>query len=300
MKNKILLFVLLSLLKGLAHLPFWMLYGISDVICFVLKHVMHYRKEVITNNLSRSFPEKSPEELATIASQYYRHLGDLVVEIIKMLHISDRQLEEHISVLHTDVIDRLASDGRPIILFLGHYGNWEWVQEISRHYERPSLSAEIYRPPKDPIADEIMNRIRARFNTLLIPQITAVRTLLRLNKEGKQFMVGFIADQRPNSLNLHHWTTFLNQDTAYVTGGEEIGIHLKAHFVYLDIEKPRRGHYVMTFHEMTVDENDHEEYPYSRLFLKLMEQTIRRAPAYWLWSHNRWEFDREGNVIQRK
>ncbi len=300
MKNKIILFVLLSLLRGIARMPFWMLYGISNVISFVLQHVIHYRREVITNNLRRSFPEKSQKERDKIVVQYYQHLGDCIVEIVKLLHISDKQLEEHIRVEGTDVIDRLASDGRSIIIFLGHYGNWEWVQEVTRHYDRPSLNAELYRPPKDPVADEIMNQIRARFDTMLIPQKTAVRTLLKLNKEGKQFLVGFIADQRPNSQNLHHWTTFLNQDTAYATGGEEIGTHLNAHFVYLDIEKPSRGHYIMTFQEMTVDENDRQENPYTRLFLQRMEQTIRRAPAYWLWSHNRWEFDREGNVIQRK
>ena len=92
----------------------------------------------------------------------------------------------------------------------------------------------------------------------------------------------------------------MNQDTAYATGGEEIGKHINAHFVFLDIEKPKRGQYVMTFNEMNVAPDDKSEFPYTKLFLQLLEERIRNKPEYWLWSHNRWEFDREGNVIHKK
>ena len=301
MKHKIILALSLGPLKLLARLPFRLLYGLSDGIAFLLEKVIRYRREVIVNNLRRSFPEKSACEIQQIVRRYYRHMGDLIVESVKLLHISDRQLEEHICVKQGELIERLAADGRSVIVFLGHYGNWEWVQEVTRHYSRPQLNAEIYRPIKDPVSNSIMSTIRSRFDTMLIPQKQAVRTLLRLNKEGRQFLVGFIADQRPNSKNLYHWTHFLNQDTAYATGGEEIGSHLNCHFVYLDVEKPSRGHYVMTFHEMKPSkEYEGQANPYTLLFLRLMEQTIRREPAYWLWSHNRWEFDREGNTIQKK
>ena len=301
MKKRIILGLSLGVLKLLARLPFCILYGLSNGIAFLLEKVIRYRREVIVNNLRRSFPEKSEQEIRQIAKRYYRHMSDLIVESIKLLHISNRQLEEHICVKQADLIERLAAEGRSIIVFLGHYGNWEWVQEVTRHYNRPQLNAEVYRPVKDPVNNSIMEAIRSRFDTMLIPQKHVVRTLLRLNNEGKQFLVGFIADQRPNSKNLHHWTWFLNQDTAYATGGEEIGTHLNCHFVYLDVEKPSRGHYVMTFHEMKPsDEFKDQQHPYTLQFLRLMEQTIRREPAYWLWSHNRWEFDREGNTIQKK
>ena len=136
--------------------------------------------------------------------------------------------------------------------------------------------------------ERVMLKIRSRFNTISIPQKRTVRTLLRMTREGRQWLIGFIADQRPNSGNPHHWTTFLGQDTAYVTGGEEIGRHTKAHFLYLDVEKTRRGHYRMTFHAIDPIQ-DGEPWPYTRGFMHMLEQTIRREPAYWLWSHKRWK-----------
>lgn len=292
--------LVLAALRLIACLPFRVLYLLSDITCFLLQYVIHYRKHVIFGNLQRSFPEKNKDEIKQIAHQFYHHLSDCIFETIKLLHISDKQLEQRIKVRGGDLIERLAEDGRSIIVFLGHYGNWEWVQEVTRHYRRPSLNAEIYRPVKDLAMNEVLKQIRARFATTPIPQKQAVRHLLQLNREGRQFLVGFVADQRPNSKNLYHWTSFLNQDTAYAAGGEEIGKHINAHFVFLNIEKPQRGHYVMTFQEIATDKDTTDEHPYTLQFFQLMEACIRKAPAYWLWSHNRWEFDRNGNTIHKK
>lgn len=297
--NRVHFYLLLSVLKVVAALPFRMLYLLSDFTYYLIRYVLRYRYKVIKGNLERSFPNKNDKEILSIMNAYYHHLADIIFETIKLLHISNKQLEEHILVNGGDMIERIAADGRPIIVFLGHYGNWEWVQEVTRHYQCPAINAEIYRPIHNPVMNELMKRIRARFPTTPIPQKQAIRQLLRMNREGQQFLVGFISDQRPNSKNLYHWTTFLNQDTAYATGGEEIGKHLNAHFVYLQVEKTRRGYYVMTFREMEGG-NLTGENQYTRLFLRLMEESICKAPEYWLWSHNRWEFDREGNTIYKK
>lgn len=282
------------LLRGVARLPFCVLYFLSDIIRFFVAHVVKYRKRVIMMNLRNSFPERSESELVGIMHGYYRHMCDLIVETVKLLHMSDRQLTEHIEVLNSGLVERLAQDGSPIVVFLGHYGNWEWVQEVTRHYSRPALNAEIYRPLKDKISDRMYHVIRSRFNTEQIPQHKAVRRLLQLKNEGKQFLVGFISDQRPNSDNLNHWTKFLNQDTAYAAGGEEIGRHVGAKYVYLEVRKPRRGHYRMTFNEI-IPTDPAEKYPYTLAFMHMLEETINREPQFWLWSHNRWKFKRNNN-----
>lgn len=144
--------------------------------------------------------------------------------------------------------------------------------------------------------DDLMLRIRSRFNTTLVTQQEAIRFLLRKYRSNEQFLVGFISDQRPNSQNLHNWTQFLHQDTAFAVGGEEIGKHVKAHYFFLHVEKPRRSHYVMTFQEVR-PEDDKTKFPYTLQYLRMMEANICKQPELWLWSHNRWKFDREGNAI---
>lgn|SRR5574344_2893576 len=297
MKKYIIKFIL-KVLMIIAHLNTNTLYIISNVLSIIVQYILRYRRSVIRKNLRNSFPNKDKAFYRKIEKRFYLHLCDCAVETLKLLHISDDELKKRILVKGSEFIETIASDGRPIITFLGHYGNWEWAQETTKYYQRPIISAEIYRKQHNPVVTGIMNTIRQHFNTVLIPQKQAVRTLLQWNKDRKQFLVGFISDQRPNSSNLKHWTKFLHQDTAIAIGGEEIGNRINAHFVYLDIEKPKRGQYIMTFKPMELTEKEKKEkYPYTNLCLKMMEYTISRAPEYWLWSHNRWKFKKEQTII---
>ena len=278
--------------RSLSCLPFRVLYVISDLIYVILCYVLRYRREVVEKNIRNSFPMKSEREIRDIRTGFYRHLADCIVETVKLLDVSDAEMRKRVEVNNAELIERMAEDGKSIILYLGHYGNWEWVQEISSRYSRPKVSAEIYRHAKNKVFNQLISRIRSRYSTVQIIQKKAVRTLLGFNRTDTQCMVGFISDQRPNSTNLNHWLTFLNQDTPVAVGGEEIGRHIGAHYAYLDIEKKSRGHYCLTFKEIKPDA-DATDYPITASFFRMFEQTIQRNPSYWLWSHDRWKFKRK-------
>lgn len=290
--DNIILKVSLLLLKAVAGLPLGALYALSDFMYLVVRYVIRYRRKIIRLNLYNAFPERGCRERRRIEAGYYRHLCDCIVEDVKLLHVSDSEMARRVKVNGAELVDDAVREGHSVIIFLGHYGNWEWVQEICRHYSLPDISAEIYRPAKNKVFNEILRRVRSRYPTVQIPQKKAVRQLLRYNSEGAHFVVGFISDQRPNSRNLNHWTDFLCQDTPYAAGGEDIGNHVGAIYLYLDIEKPLRGHYVFTFKPVTPCD-DGGQYPYTRAFLRMLEATIRRDPRYWLWSHNRWKYKRK-------
>lgn len=291
MKHRIAYHFYLLLLRLVALIPLRVLYVISDGLFLLLYHGIGYRRRTVADNLRLVFPEKSEEERSAIEKEFFRHLCDCMVETIKLLHLSDREIDRRVTVEGAELIEALAADGRSIIGYLGHYGNWEWMQAVTRHYRRPAHSGQIYRKLHSPSMDRVMLKIRSRFGAESILQEKTFRTLLSYKHQGKQMMVGFIADQRPNSDNLNHWTTFLGQDTAYSVGGEEIGRRIEAHYVYFDVEKRGRGRYHITFKELKPAKGD-SAYPYTQAYLEMMEATIRRAPAYWLWSHKRWRFGR--------
>ena len=276
--------IIMAALYTVSLLPLKVLYAVSSCLYPVVYHLWRYRRKTVRRNITCSFPEK----------EYYRHFCDCVVETIKLLHISDKELNRRVQLTNSELIKQHSSDGRPVVLYLGHYGNWEWAQAITRQYSRPAISGEIYRPMHSKVMEKVMRRLRSRFSTLLIPQKQAFRTLLRMKQEGKQYLVGFIADQRPNSKNLNHWTTFLHQDTAYSIGGEEIGKRINAHYFYLDVEKVSRGYYKMSFIPI-IPQRKNEAHPYTLQYMRMMEATITRAPQYWLWSHKRWRFPKSDN-----
>ena len=68
------------------------------------------------------------------------------------------------------------------------------------------------------------------------------------------------------------------------------------------MERPRRGHYICTFRKITDNIQALPENEITIRFFQQLEEDIRRAPAYYLWTHNRWkrtkeEFDRVYNLV---
>ncbi len=72
-------------------LPLRVLYVFSDFLYLILYYVISYRRKVVAENLRNSFPEKSDKELKAIEKKFYRHLADLMIEILKLTHMSREQ-----------------------------------------------------------------------------------------------------------------------------------------------------------------------------------------------------------------
>ena len=280
--------IIIGLLTSVAHLPLRVLYVFSDIAYLSIYYVVRYRRKTVRHNLEMVFGTADGKRIIAIEKKFYRHLCDCMVETVKLLHISDEEVDRRVDVTNGEYIDSIIRSGHSVVLFLGHYGNWEWVQAIIHHFREPLVGGQVYRPLRNKLMDRVMLKIRSRFRLECIPQKKTVRRLLEIERNGQKFVIGFISDQRPLGASLHHWTCFLGQDTPYVVGGETIGNHVDARFVYLDVEKTSRGHYRLTFCPVVPDPSDDGPDPYTREFMKMLEKTICREPAYWLWSHRRW------------
>lgn len=273
--------------KALSLLPWWLLYGLSSVLAFLANTFRLYRHKVVVDNLRMAFPEKSERERRRIARRFYRHLTDTLVETVKLLHVSDSSLRRKVEFVGWEQLDAQRDARQSVILYLGHYGNWELVPTIVWVIPDEFIKGQIYKRAHHPTGTMVMERIRSRFGAENIEQKQAFMRLVRQNREGKITCTGFIADQRPND-HYNNWTTFLGLPTAYVAGGEEIGHHINAAYYYIDIEEISRGRSRMTL-KPVIPAEDEPKHPMTVGYLRMLEQTIRRDPALWLWTHKRWE-----------
>lgn len=249
---------------------------------------MKYRIKVVHDNLALCFPEKSEEEIREISKKFYRHLCDIFVETAKLAHISDDEIERRVRIEGIDEMNKTLGSGKSIVLLLGHFGNWEWVTCAARKFVPGGVMCEIYHPLTDKAVDRLMLDLRSRFGTENIPMKHTLRRLLEIQRDGKNFACGFISDQRPFTDDLRHWTYFFDIDTPYVNGGEAIGSRLGAEFFYAEMcPDKKRGCYTLIFSRLDPID-DGEENPYTRAYWHKLEESIRRNPPYWLWSHNRW------------
>lgn len=282
------------LLRLLALLPLQALFVLSDLLAPFVYHIVRYRRKIVRKNLRNSFPEKSAKEIRHIEHRFYRHFCDYFFETVKLLHISDDEMRRRMKFIHAERIENTLNSGRSVIMMLGHYGNWEYISSISLwlHVTNTDLG-QIYRPLKNAWADRLFLKIRSRFGLANIPKNDTLRALLTTRAAGRVSGTGFIADQTPSPANIHHWATFLHQDTPILTGGETIAKKLDFAVMYFDVEKVKRGCYTATIREIAMNPRECPDYEVSDRYIALMEQTILRAPEYWLWSHNRWKYHRQ-------
>ncbi len=293
----------------LSLLPLRVHYIFSDVVLFpLLFHGLKYRRDLVQRNLRTSFPERSAAELREVERAFYHWLADYFVETLKLASISAAEMQKRMHFDNiADIVEQLeAEGGRNCFLYLGHFGNWEWVSSLPLGFGRPTAMAkgQIYHPLHSVVADGLFLRLRERFGVRCIAMKETLRVLMGFHRAGRTMMVGFISDQSPKFEAMHHWTTFLHRDTSFFTGAEKIGRKLDARFFYVEMTRPRRGYYRATLREIPMSEpTPAHPYPVTDAFAAAMEASIRRNPHLWLWTHNRWKRTREDwerRALERK
>lgn len=281
------------MLKGLAHLPMRGLYILSDLLAWLLHYVLRYRCSVVRDNLAKCFPDLEIKERKRIERDFYRNFSDSLVETIKLLHISDEEMRTRMVVENQEYADQLLKSGRSIVAYFSHCFNWEWAAALplwsGLDGEEKVRFGQVYRPLKNEWFDQLLLHIRSRFGNMNFPKHTVLRRLLMLRREGVASMVGFMSDQKPSHGDPTYVTIFLNRPTAMITGTETLARKLHDAAVYMDIYHLRRGYYKVVVKPMAEDVAAMEPMELTRMYTSMLQATIERDPALWLWSHKRWK-----------
>jgi KDO2-lipid IV(A) lauroyltransferase len=190
------------------------------------------------------------------------------------------------------LIDALMKEGHSCILMLiGHYANWEWCSAGGSFFEDAGVY-QVYRPLKNKAFDRLFIKLRTRFGSRGLEKRNTFRDMIKLKREGTRSVVAFLADQTPSRANFYYWTDFLNHDSVFLGGPERIAKKLNLPVVYADARKRGRGFYSVEFIQITKTPQATPEFWITEQYARLMEHSILRNPAYWLWTHKRWKYTR--------
>ena len=92
-----------------------------------MKNVARYRYSTVLINLSRSFPDRKYKDIDKIASDFYRHLGEIFAEAIWFGGSSYRRLHESgiVTVMNPEEINDYFLSAPSMTVLSTHCGNWE-------------------------------------------------------------------------------------------------------------------------------------------------------------------------------
>jgi KDO2-lipid IV(A) lauroyltransferase len=302
---KIVYYIFVVFCYLLSPLPLRLHYLIADIAYVLIYHVIRYRRRVVWQNLTSSFPEKDEAELRRIERRFYHFLCDYFVETLKLLSFSREELMRRMVFKGVEQIDEMMEQGRSCAVYLGHYGNWEWVSSLPFWVKSNGLCGQIYHPLENKDFDRFFLKLRQRMGAVSIPMNETLRKLMDYRAHQQPVVIGYISDQVPLWTNIHHWVDVLNHDTPVLTGAERIARKMNHAVFYMDVRRLRRGYYEVTVKLITRNPQESKEFELTDIYWRMLEETIREAPEYWLWSHNRWkrtreEFDRKFEVQNGK
>ena len=280
-------YIVYGFLYTISLLPFRVLYVISDFAWFLLYRVFKYRRDIILSNLAIAFPEKTQEDRNAIAREFYRNFTDTFIESIKMISISRKQILKR-SRCDFEYINELIDKGRNVHIMAGHQFNWEFANlTYAMNLKTPFVA--VYMPVANKIFNRIFYDIRKRYGTVLI---SAWEFSSKMHSVfSNQYILALAADQNPSNPSKGVWLNFFSRPAPFVTGPGKGAVKNNTAVVYVAFEKPKRGYYSFRIIPITENGASHTPEELTILYKNALEDTIRRNPSNYLWSHRRWRHE---------
>lgn len=274
-----------SIFYILSLLPFWVLHLISDAFYLIVYHLVGYRKKVVMNNLAIAFPLKTEKERDKIARQFYHNLIDTFIESTKMVSISRAVLHKRITANY-EVINDLYASGKNVQLHSGHFFNWEFANAaLGDKLTYPFVG--VYMPISNKVFNKLFYKMRSRFGTKLIASNNFRNGFSEF--KDKQYCLALVGDQNPGDLSKAFWIDFFGRKTPFIKGLELGAKTNNTAVVFCHFFPVKRGYYRAELKLLTKEAASMRDGEITMHFVRFMEESIRKSPANYLWSHRRWK-----------
>jgi KDO2-lipid IV(A) lauroyltransferase len=272
----------------LACLPFAFWYGVARLLAWIAGRI-DYRGQVVRPSLALAFPELDEPRLRQVARNFYHGYAQVFAETIKSARLTPDDLRGHVRFQGLEPLRATLAGGRPAIVLAAHQCNWEWLLlALCGALDYPVDAA--YKPLVNGWADRAMTALRSRFGARLVPAQQLLGDILQRRKLPR--VIAINADQEPVQSDNKHWLRFLNRDSAFYTGPEEIARATRYPVWFLSMRREERGQYVVEALPLWDAQEKLAPGEFTARYAALVEKQIRAAPADWPWSHKRWRLQR--------
>ncbi|MEJ0087548.1 MAG: lysophospholipid acyltransferase family protein [Pseudomonadota bacterium] len=273
-------------IRVFSRIPLALWYPIARFMAWCAWRVFPYRRHVVDANLKAAFPEWDEGTRERVIRDYYRGFADMLVEVMHSLRLTPCELQRRVTLVNPELVRDQVALGKPVLLVAAHQCNWEWMLlGLSTQLGIPVDAA--YKPLIDNWAEVEMRKLRGRFGARLIPAQELLGDIIR--QRGVPRAIAMVADQEPVSSERKQWLKFLNRDTAFFLGPEEITRTTRYAAFFLRLRRKARGRYEVEFVKLAEAGEQLPAGEFTARYARLVEEQIRAAPADWPWSHKRWK-----------
>ena len=146
----------------------------------------------------------------------------------------------------------------------------------------------VYMPLSNKVFDQLIYKFRTRFGTLLVPASEFKQNFHQYARN--RYALALVADQNPGNPGKAYWTNFFYKPAPFARGPEKGAKMNNTAVVYAHFYKVKRGYYQLEFELITTKPHDFADGELTKLLVKKVEDSVRKIPDNYLWSHRRWKY----------
>lgn len=280
-------YIVYGFLRLLSFIPLPLLYVLSDFVYVLLFYVIGYRRQVVMNNLTTAFPEKSEADRKKIMKAFYHNFCDTFIEMIKLFSWSEEEIKRRFKG-NIEVLNDWVGKEQSVQVVSGHYFNWE-IANLGLGALSNMPFVVVYMPLRNKAVDRVVYNLRIKTGTKLVAATNFQNQVREYMKQ--QYALILVGDQNPGNPAKAYWTNFFTKPAPFPKGPESGAKRNNTAVIYTDFYKVKRGYYEFKMELLTSTPNEFEEGALTRLIVDKIEASIRQRPANYLWSHRRWKHE---------
>lgn len=244
-------------------------------------------------NMARAMPEIPASERERIIRAMWDNLGRTFGEYPHLAAFKAFVPGGRIDVEGAEIADAARAKGKGILLFSGHFGNWELMPKPMR--DRGYTGGEVYRAANNPYVDAWLVKQRSThiFPDQLAKGTDGARKIVSILRAGNA--LGMLVDQKMND----GWPIpFFGRDAMTAAAPAQLAIKYGAPLVPAAIVRTKGAHFhVKVYPEIEVPNTGDRNADTRETLVRInrfLEDRIREKPENWLWLHRRWPKEAKG------
>ena len=246
------------------------------------------KKTIAKKNILIAFPDLNEKSINWMIDRMWKNIGRIFGEYIHINKFSVIDQKKKIVFTNKNNIEILNKNNKPIVFFSGHFANFELMAKCLQ--ELGFNIGAIYRPLNNIFLNPIMEFIRKKY-------ICPIQ--IEKGSNGTKKLIKHISTNNPLALMIDQRLSssirvpFFNQPATTTTTPAQLAIKYDALLVPVFLKRLEKTNFEFFIEEplMINRTNDYDKDIFNitqNMNIKI-EELIKRDPAHWLWSHDRWK-----------
>jgi len=285
--KKLEFWILIIFYKFLRYLPLRVSKIFAELLSIIIQYVFAYRRQLVYKNLKSAFPEKNEQEIKSIIRSVYRAFMQLWVELLNSWRLNNKYFSKNFRVYHWEVVENAIKEGRGLIVYSGHLGNFEWLA----YYLGTNLKNlyAIMKKVRNRYVNDFIVQIREDHGCHLIYSKGALKKSIRILREGNALLV--VGDQDAGKQGI--FVDYFGKPASTAAGAAILHIKTGAPVVLGVAIRRKMGQFDLFFERIpdypakTCDDNS--IYQFTQIQSSKLEDIVRKHAGQYFWTHRRWK-----------